>query len=306
MNTWNILYRGSLSSCNYECSYCPFGKTSNTAKELAQDAAEVHRFAEWAMQIQGRRIGILFTPWGEALIHRHYRETMLRLSHTPSVYRVAIQTNLSGPLDFLADANRDNIALWTTFHPTQVSLDRFAKQCQRLTTLGIRYSVGSVGMPEHLDDIEALRARLPPEVYLWINAVKSISASYTSAQRERMLAVDPYFGHNIAAYPSLGNPCHAGHTSFTVDANGDVRRCHFISRTIGNIYGNDIAESLTPTSCTQATCGCHIGYVHRPESSFDGLFGDGILDRIPQRWPQVEALFHAQSRSRLFPAEAEG
>src|SRR3569832_584958 len=80
MKTWHILYRGSLSSCNYECGYCPFANTANTAAELRQDQIEVERFTTWVAS-QSARIGVLFTPWGEGLIHRYYRTTHATLSH---------------------------------------------------------------------------------------------------------------------------------------------------------------------------------------------------------------------------------
>src|SRR4051812_25009182 len=124
MNTWNILYRGSLSSCNYECGYCPFAKTSNTRAELQQDERELERFTAW-VGTQSKRIGVLITPWGEALVHAYYRRAMTVLSHLPQVYRVSVQTNLSAPVDDFAAANRDTLALWATFHPTQTTLERF-------------------------------------------------------------------------------------------------------------------------------------------------------------------------------------
>ena len=61
MNTWNILYRGSLSSCNYACDYCPFAKTANTSAELKKDERELERFVGWA-ETQRTRSGILITP----------------------------------------------------------------------------------------------------------------------------------------------------------------------------------------------------------------------------------------------------
>ena len=38
---------------------------------------------------------------------------------------------------------------------------------------------------------------------------------------------------------------------------------------------------LRPRLCPNATCGCHIGYVHRPELEMDRIFGAGLLERIP-------------------------
>ncbi|MES2572948.1 MAG: radical SAM protein, partial [Verrucomicrobiota bacterium] len=93
MKSWLILYRGPLSSCNYGCDYCPFAKTRNSREELLDDARKLARFVDW-VERRTEQIGVLFTPWGEALFHRPYQEAIARLSHQANVSRVAIQTNL--------------------------------------------------------------------------------------------------------------------------------------------------------------------------------------------------------------------
>jgi len=293
MNTWNILYRGSLSSCNYECGYCPFAKTANTRAELRQDEWELERFVTWVAG-QQRRIGILITPWGEALVHRYYRQAMTALSHLPQVYRVSIQTNLSAPLEDFAEANRNSLALWTTFHPSQISLDRFVARCRELDQARIRYSVGVVGLREHFDAIAALRRALPPEVYLWINAYKGDPHYYQPNEIEQMRGVDPYFRWNLQTYASGGSPCSAGETTFTVDGAGHARRCHFIKAVLGNIYDADFGSCLKPRLCAAVTCGCHIGYIHRPALKLNELYGDGLLERIPAGWPEVAPDFSGE------------
>lgn len=288
MNRWNILYRGSLSSCNYSCDYCPFAKTVNTKAELQQDATELNRFVDW-VAATNRPIGVLFTPWGEAIVHGYYRQAMVRLSRLPHVERVALQTNLSGRLDALAEADSDTLALWATYHPGEVSMCRFLEKCAVLDAMQIRYSVGVVGLREHfdqIDQIEQLRAALDPRVYLWINAFKRDPNYYSAEESQRLQTVDPYFEFNRHYYPSQGKSCFAGNTTFTVDAMGDVRRCHFIDDCLGNIYRDTLADILAPQACTNATCGCHIGYVHRPELKLYELFGDNVLERIPRCWPR--------------------
>jgi MoaA/NifB/PqqE/SkfB family radical SAM enzyme len=288
--SWNILYRGSLSSCNYACGYCPFAKTANSREELREDELELERFATW-VAAQNRRIGILITPWGEALIHGYYRRVMTALSRLPNVQRIAIQTNLSAPLDDFAEANRDTLALWTTFHPSQTSLERFVARCRELDEANIRYSVGVVGLREHFEAIEDLRNSLRPEVYLWINAYKRELNYYEPSEIDRLLAVDPYFHWNLHRYSSASQPCRGGETTFTVDGTGNIRRCHFLDEIIGNIYTENFADALRPRLCTANTCGCHIGYIHRPGLKLQHLYGAGLLERIPSRWPEVASEF---------------
>ena len=277
---WNILYRGSLSSCNYDCAYCPFAKTTNTRPELDAGAAALARFVEWVGQ-QTREIGVLFTPWGEAMVHRYYQRQLGELSHYPHVRRVAVQTNLSGGTSWLADADLATVALWTTYHPSQISRADFLAKCAELDRLGARYSVGMVGLRDDLPEIEAMRASLDDSIYLWVNAYKDEPGHYIEQDIDRLTAVDPLFPVNLNDYASRGQPCRAGHTSFTVDHEGTARRCHFIEEPIGNIFDDAFADRLQPSDCTKAICDCHIGYVHRPELGLYEVFGEGLLERIP-------------------------
>jgi MoaA/NifB/PqqE/SkfB family radical SAM enzyme len=277
---WSILYRGPLSSCNYECGYCPFAKTQNTRAELREDERCLRRFAAW---VAGReeQVGVLFTPWGEALIHRFYQEILSELSHRPNVRRVAIQTNLSGRLDWLAQANPQTLALWCTFHPTQVSLENFLGQCRRLDEASVRYSVGCVGTRDAFPFIETLRRSLPKDVYVWVNALKREPDYYSEAEIRWLTALDPLFPINNQYHPSLGRRCRTGETVFSVDGDGQIRRCHFVRTVLGNIYEPGFERNLRARVCPAATCGCHIGYVHLEQLGLETVFGGGILERIP-------------------------
>src|SRR5262249_14939237 len=154
----SILYRGPLSSCNYACAYCPFAKRREGSEELAADKRALERFVDW---VAGRptedRLGILFTPWGEALVRPWYRAALVRLTSLPQVVRAAAQTNLSCPLGWVDDCDREKLALWATFHPTEVAREHFLARCLELDRRGVRFSVGVVGLREHFADIEALR-----------------------------------------------------------------------------------------------------------------------------------------------------
>lgn len=284
-----ILYRGPLASCNYGCGYCPFAKRRDTAEQLAEDRQCLERFVEWAESRSPTALAVLFTPWGEALTRRWYREAMLRLSRLPHVRRVAAQTNLSMPLEWLAGSDRSRIALWCTYHPGEVARDDFVGQCRTLTELGVCYSVGVVGLLEHLAEIHALRDELPADVYLWVNAYKRIDGYYTDELLDDLTAVDPLFPVNAQRHASRGEFCRAGETAIAVDGSGDVRRCHFISDVIGNIYDPQFERCLLRRRCTNETCGCHIGYVHLERLGLYDVFGDNVLERIPARWNALTA-----------------
>ena len=276
----SLLYRGPLSSCNYACEYCPFAKRKESPVELARDRDALDRFVSW---VEARRdeTSVFFTPWGEALVRRRYRDAIVRLSHLPHLRRVAIQTNLHAPLDFLREAARDRVALWCTYHPDQTSRARFLARCEALREMHVRFSVGVVGLREHVDEAEALRAALPPDVYVWVNAYKRAPAYYDDATLARLMAVDPLFGWNNVRHPSRGHACRAGHSVLSVDGDGNARRCHFTDAPRGNLYDGSLRLDDAPAPCPNATCGCHIGYVHLERLRLDRVFGDGLLERIP-------------------------
>lgn len=278
----SILYRGPLSSCNYACGYCPFAKRHETAVELARDGDALARFVGWIEARPPRdRIGVLFTPWGEALVRRWYRDALTRLSHLEQVARVAAQTNLSCDLDWVHDCDRTRLALWATFHPSETCRQAFVAKCLELDRRGVRFSVGVVGLRKHFADIQALRQELPPHIYLWVNAYKDRADHYRPGDAEWLTAIDPLFPVNNRRHPSLGRSCRAGHSVISVDGDGTVRRCHFIAAPLGNLYDPNFEQTLVERTCTNATCGCHIGYVHMHDLGLYDVFGDGVLERIP-------------------------
>lgn len=284
MVRFNILYRGPLASCNYGCDYCPFAKRVDSREDLAIDRAALERFIRWVAEQREDRFGVLFTPWGEALIRPWYQIALAKLTHLDHIERAVIQTNLSCGLGWVSSCRLDRLALWATFHPTEVKLDSFVLKVQQLHQLGVRLSVGIVGLREHLEIIRALREALPREVYLWINAYKRVPDYYSTQELNILESVDPWFPVNNQRHSSLGKDCQAGHTSFTVDGAGAMRRCHFISTPIGNIYTQDWRSRLLRRACPNETCSCHIGYVYLDPLRQDLVYGQNVLERIPLTW----------------------
>jgi MoaA/NifB/PqqE/SkfB family radical SAM enzyme len=283
---YNILYRGPLSSCNYACDYCPFAKHSETHAELAKDRLALERFAAWVGAQDDRRLGIFFTPWGEALIRPWYQHALAALTHLDHVERAVIQTNLSCGLAWVSECRLDRLALWATFHPTEATFDAFIAKVRQLCAKGVRLSVGVVGLRDHYSAIRRLRAELPNEIYLWINAYKRAPGYYEEAEIEELVAVDPFFSINNARHISRNQRCAAGETSFTVDGDGTMRRCHFVGNPIGNIYTENWPDALQARACPNAVCSCHIGYVYLEPLRQNLIYGENLLERIPLTWPR--------------------
>ncbi|MFJ9352131.1 STM4011 family radical SAM protein [Streptomyces sp. NPDC101237] len=280
-----LLYRGPLASCDYDCPYCPFAKRRDSTEQLRADRAALERFTEWAGAQTEDRLSILFTPWGEGLVRSWYRRALVELSHRPHVRRVAIQTNLSCRTDWLADTDPGTLALWCTYHPGQTPYDRFLAKCRDLAARGVRYSVGIVGLADHLDAARRLRADLPDHVYLWVNAAEG--HAYTDAEAAVWTDLDPLFPYSRTPHASAGLPCRTGESVVSVDGAGTVRRCHFVPAPLGNLYDGSYRAALRPRACPLAVCDCHIGYVHLETLPLYDVFAGGVLERVPASLPVV-------------------
>ncbi|WP_344499357.1 STM4011 family radical SAM protein [Streptomyces enissocaesilis] len=280
-----ILYRGPLASCDYDCPYCPFAKRRDSREQLRADRAALERFTGWAAaQTDGDRLSVLFTPWGEGLVRSWYRRALTELSRMPHIRRVAIQTNLSCRTDWLTGgedgADLGTLALWCTYHPGQTPYGRFLAKCRELSARGVRFSVGVVGFPEHLEEARRLRAALPSEVYLWVNAAEG--RTYTDEEAGRWTALDPLFPYSRHPHRSAGLPCRTGESVISVDGEGTVRRCHFVRAELGNLYDGSYRRALRPRACPLAVCDCHIGYVHLETLPLYDVFAGGVLERVPR------------------------
>ena len=114
--------------------------------------------------------------------------------HLPHVDRVAIQTNLSRRAGWLADADPDTLALWAPTTRARSPDDRFLGPVPRPGARGVRFSVGVVGLPEHLDDARRA-ARRPARRGLPVGQRRR--GPHLHRRRGRpWTAIDPLFGYS--------------------------------------------------------------------------------------------------------------
>ncbi|OXM86744.1 STM4011 family radical SAM protein [Paenibacillus rigui] len=277
-----IYFRGSLSSCNYDCPYCPFSKNTDSQETLAKDRLQVETFVDWVrnQEHSGHQLSVFFNPYGEGLTHRWYREALVKLSHMPHVDKVAIQTNLSAKLEWTSDLNPATAAFWVTYHPGQTEEARFVQQCGKLYEQKIPFSVGCVGVKSAFSSIKFMRKALPEDVYMWVNAFKDKSDYYSAEDVTFLTRVDPLFGLNAKDYDSMGKPCRAGEKVFYVQGDGRVKRCYKDRQVIGNLYKDGLEGIAKKRPCRMKQCDCYIGYIHMEGQPFDPIYGDRALERI--------------------------
>lgn len=276
-----LLYRGSLKSCNYSCSYCPFAKRRPSSAELSKDCEDWNRFAA-SFETQGKGCGaVMVVPYGEALIHAWYWEGFARLSRLDTLEAVGAQSNLSFDIEGClhtyekAGGKIEKLRLWATFHPKMVTVSHFADQCRLLMAAGVRFCAGAVGVPENLEILSRLRETLPSEVYLWINPMDGLKRRYTKAEEDGFTRIDPLFSGALRVRKAEPEQCRG---RLFVEADGRMRQCNIGLSSAANWYDCSREEAV---SCGRNICSCYLAYGGREDYEHRIQFGRWPLFRIP-------------------------
>lgn len=291
-----VLYRGSLKSCNYCCSYCPFSKRRASEIELQEDRERWLRFVDSLVGENPRRQykALMVAPYGEALIHPWYLEGMARASRAAWMDAVGAQTNLSfSPEDFCSHFRQSGgrvgkLRLWATFHPEMVEEEEFAEKCKRLWEAGISLCAGSVGVPENIPRLRRLRKLLPRDIYLWVNKMDGLRRPYTEAERQEFLKIDPFFWRELLTV--YADPAQCRQRMF-VESDGKWRVCNIGKTMEGSWYGQESGqrrEDKGKRECGRVRCSCYLAYGGRNHWTNEILFGPYPVFRIPRR---VKAVF---------------
>ena len=320
MGRKTICYRGSLKSCNYRCSYCPFSKHRASVQELEKDRQNFGRFCESiADRAAEFDIGAVFVvPYGEASIHRWYWEGLGHLAGLDSLERVGLQTNLSFSVEeclaifdlYSEDANTEKIreidkvsciessekivrgisgaarrklCIWATFHPEMTDMETFVEKCHRLADSGVNLCVGAVGAPQNIPLLGRLRERLSPDLYLWINKMDGLGRAYTEEEKRAFLELDPFFGLECGSPAADAAMCS---DRCFVEADGRIRACNIGRIKEGNWYQSEQKEIFRPL-CGKKRCSCYLAYGGRADFEGRQFFGAYPIFRVPKPYQAV-------------------
>lgn len=285
MSRHMLLYRGSLKSCNYRCSYCPFSKHPQSQRELEKDREQWQSFLKsYPQKAAALNLGALMVvPYGEAMLYPWYWEGLAQISALAQTDAVGMQTNLSFCAETFLDCYQkaggivEKVRLWATFHPEITTISTFAQKCKTLTNAGVTLCAGSVGVPENLELLRKLRAELPYAVYLWVNQMDGLRRSYTQQEKEAFLEIDPYFERELLPIRADVSRCQQ---RLFMEADGTLRACN-ISSVMES--GWAALEVFPEPKCKRKQCSCYLAYGGRADFMNRVLFGKYPLFRIPRR-----------------------
>ena len=288
-----IYYRGKLNSCNYTCSYCPFGKKSHLTA-TTQDEQAWNRFITAIEQWQGGPLQLFIIPYGEALIHRYYRKGIIHLAALPQVAGISCQTNLSFSADEWLDefpatpALISKIKIWASFHPEMTSVESFVRRLHTLYNAGIQVCAGAVGNPMAKSVLSDLRNALLPDIYLFINAMQGLKSPLSIEDIRFFTQLDNLFEYDLKNASAQWTICSGGRSSCFIDWKGDIFACPRSQVKIGNLYQNQILDLLLP--CRRKVCDCYIAFSNLTNHPLHRIMGAGAFWRIPDK-PFITSVF---------------
>ena len=288
-----IYYRGKLNSCNYTCSYCPFGKKSHLTA-TTQDEQAWNRFITAIEQWQGGPLQLFIIPYGEALIHRYYRKGIIHLAALPQVAGISCQTNLSFSADEWLDEFSatptliSKIKIWASFHPEMTSVESFVRRLHTLYNAGIQVCAGAVGNPMAKSVLSDLRNALLPDIYLFINAMQGLKSPLSVEDIRFFTQLDNLFEYDLKNASAQWDICSGGRSSCFIDWKGDIFGCPRSQVKIGNLYQNQILDLLLP--CRRKVCDCYIAFSNLTNHPLHRIMGAGAFWRIPDK-PFITSVF---------------
>ena len=288
-----IYYRGKLNSCNYTCSYCPFGKKSHLTA-TTQDEQAWNRFITAIEQWKGGPLQLFIIPYGEALIHRYYRKGIIHLAALPQVAGISCQTNLSFSADEWLDEFSatptliSKIKIWASFHPEMTSVESFVRRLHTLYNAGIQVCAGAVGNPMAKSVLGDLRNALLPDIYLFINAMQGLKSPLSVEDIRFFTQLDNLFEYDLKNASAQWTICSGGRSSCFIDWKGDIFACPRSQVKIGNLYQNQILDLLLP--CRRKVCDCYIAFSNLTNHPLHRIMGAGAFWRIPDK-PFITSVF---------------
>ena len=288
-----IYYRGKLNSCNYTCSYCPFGKKSHPTSKM-RDKQAWSRFITAIEQWEGETLQLFVIPYGEALIHRYYREGIIQLASLPQVTGISCQTNLSFSADEWLDEFPatptliSKIKIWASFHPEMTSVESFVRRLHTLYNAGIQVCAGAVGNPMAKSVLSDLRNALLPDIYLFINAMQGLKSPLSIEDIRFFTQLDNLFEYDLKNASAQWTICSGGRSSCFIDWKGDIFACPRSQVKIGNFYQNQMLAPLLP--CRRKVCDCYIAFSNLTNHPLHRIMGAGAFWRIPDK-PFITSVF---------------
>jgi ABC-type polysaccharide/polyol phosphate transport system ATPase subunit/MoaA/NifB/PqqE/SkfB family radical SAM enzyme len=221
--------------CNYKCDYCGVPFFSKKESGITYDHAFDHYPVDsWVgmFKIFPQQELYLKITGGEPFIDRKNIITLLNgLSEFSNIKQIRIDTNGSWEPNSFLKLNKEKIALYMCYHPTQISYDKFIENALRIRDAGFAIPViNFVLSPENYPSFEEVNRLFEHHGFL-VNASIMIPAGQYSDRSVREEAeakiIEKYAApidikYKMIPYPTKGRPCLHPVFSYLLNFNGQI------------------------------------------------------------------------------------
>jgi len=290
-------YNGNPAQCNYHCEYCSYdsGKLQ-VGHHFQRETDDWRRAFEQAFG--AHRHLVFYFGHGEPMVGKRWFDVVEMIGSQPN-WEMRVITNLSPALDPLLDsrvAREGRLNINASFHPTQVSKERFRKKLVQCREQGIEVPVVYVLWPpfferfeEDLAYFDEMNFLVHPRRFRGVWNGREYPQAYTETQRQLLAR----YMDAASIKLQLSNECSAGKPTWTgvdfciVDNKGNVGYCddyrtdahHF-----GNIFAGNVRMYLHPHPFpdVDASDGTIDGVANFCELEFDQIEGNHIAHAAAQ------------------------
>ena len=250
--------------CNYKCPYC-----YDSEKPVGPDFFSIHGISEWLdalrSQFGGRDLELYFTG-GEVFVYKEFMEFLPKIMNEPNVRWIRIDTNGSLAARYLSILDPEKVSLMMTFHPTQVSLEKFLEQAQKLNEHGVLEMVNYVAYPFEIETINKyLEIFSKQGIFLNVSPNILASSEYDFARIAISDLVTPEDAKYRLRYPVYGKPCLSGVCYAVADLYGNLYDCR---TKLGNLFAGKVETLGKAKRCKRIYCDCTPRYCLLTENSF--------------------------------------
>lgn len=250
-------FNGRYAHCNYACPYCYVATSVNKGMHFNYDVETWEKAFE--KHFKDKEI-IFYFSYGEPMMAGNVFYDVLEMIGRHPTWEVRMTSNVSLSLKRLLEtrvAQEGRLNINASFHPTQISINKFLEKCDEIREHGIEPSVIYVMYPEQIDDLEGYMLlfrergyRVHIRAFRGLYKGKKYPQAYTYKQwRQTAKYMDiGNFKYQLHAVNGLGRMSMLGMSHILVDNLGKIEMCdsYVGDRHYGNIFDDEIYLDIKP------------------------------------------------------------
>ncbi len=250
-------FNGRYAHCNYACPYCYVPTSVNKGMHFN------FTIQDWEKAFEkhfGNMPTVFYLSYGEPTIASEFYDVIDMIGRHPN-WEVKITSNISLPLDKLLNtkvSKESRLNINASFHPTQITIEKFLEKCSYIRKHGIEPSIIYVMYPPQLDDFEKKYLDIFRQngyvvhirAFRGLYKGKKYPGAYTDEQWKKVAKYmdKANLKYQLGEVNGLGRLTMLGMTHILVDNIGRIEMCdsYVGDSSYGNLFDEKINLSIEP------------------------------------------------------------